>query len=388
MKVFAESWVTNLEKKYHRASKYTTPFIAKLAIDPILSKERTKIEEWLQTLPKDVKPDILGRLRSKSSHQHFSAYYELVLREFFKSMGYSVTIRPKLKEGEPDLLVTGKNLAKPIIIEVATVFDDPEWEREERKLDLILEQLDKIEHYFFVMVAVESEPIPERVDYESLQQFVTQWLDSFDPKIIHESQETGYQSDGLKLKVTMIPRKIPKRKPIVGSYRLPARFMNSIQVRRVLEKKINKYKSLKKLELPFIIALSLASASLDEEAIIEELFGKEQTIIKSKPGEEVIETESGRDFSGLLTPKPGLGGKTRNTRLSAVLEVKSKWSPLKEANREAERKHFLRVMHNPFSSTPLDHRVFKDYPQLVPVAEDDKGISLQWIGENTEVAFS
>jgi hypothetical protein len=386
MKVFEESWVGDLERKYHYASKYTTPFIARLALDPFLSNERTKIEEWFQALPEDVKQDILGRLRSESSHQHFSAHYELVLYEFFKDIGYSVTIHPKLKEGEPDLLVTGKNLDKPIIIEVATVFDDPEWEKEQQKLDRILEQLDKIEHYFFIMVSVESEPIPERVDYERLKQFVTQWLDSFDLKITHEFQETEYQADGLKLKLTVIPRKTLERKPIVGSYMLPARFIGTIQLRRVLQKKINKYKGVKELGLPFIIALSLADTPLDEEAIIRELFGKMQLTIKRNLNGEVVK-EWGRDFSGLVTPKPGLDGKAQNTRLSAVLEVKSKWLPPKEENGEEGRKHFLRVIHNPFASTPLDHRIFKDYPQLVRIVEDNKPVSLQWIGQKSEEAF-
>ncbi len=385
MKVFEESWVGNLERKYHYASKYTTPFIAKLALDPVLSRERNKMEDWFQTLPEDVKPDILGRLRNKSSHQHFSAYYELVLYEFFKGIGYSVTIHPKLEESEPDLLVTGKNVDKPIIIEVATVFDDPEWEKEEQKFDRLLEQLNKIEHYFFIMVSVETERIPERVDYERLKRFVTQWLDSFDPKITHAPQGTEYQADGLKLKLTMIPRKTPERKPIVGSHMLPARFIGGIQLRRVLEKKINKYKGVKELGLPFIIALSLVDIPLDREDIIGELFGKMQLTIKRNLKGEVIE-KWGRNFSGLVTPKPGLGGKTRNTGLSAVLEVKSKWLPSKEEDGEEVRKHFLRVIHNPFASIPLARRIFEDYPQLVPV-EDEKQIALQWIGENSEEAF-
>jgi len=386
VKVFEESWVGNLERKYQYTSKYTTPFIAKLALDSLLSRERDKIEEWFQTLPDDVKPDILGRLRSKNSHQHFSAYYELVLYQFLKSISYSVTIHPKLEEGEPDLLVTGKNLDKPIIIEIATVFDDPNWEKEQQKFDRILEQLNRIEHYFFVVVLVESEHIPERVNHKRLQQFVAQWLDSFDPKITHESQEIEYQGNGLKLKLAAVPRKMLERKPIVGSHMLPARFIGSIQLRRVLEKKINKYKGVKELGLPFIIALRLVDIPLDREDIIGELFGKMQLTIKRSLKGEVIE-KWGRNFSGLVTPKPGLGGKTRNTGLSAVLEVKSKWLPSKEEDGEEVRKHFLRVIHNPFASVPLDHRVFKDYPQLVPVAEDEKQISLQWIGGTSEEAF-
>jgi hypothetical protein len=252
---------------------------------------------------------------------------------------------------------------------------------------LILEQLDKIKHYFFVGVAVESEHIPERVDYKRLQQFVTQWLDGFDPKTTREFQETEYQSDGLKLKLTIIPRKTLERKPIIGSHMLPARSIGGIQLRQVLEKKINKYKSIKELGIPFIIALALAGISLDEEAIIEELFGKMQLTIKRNQKGEVIETEAGRDFSGLLTPKPGLGGKARNRRLSAVLEVKSKWVAKKEENEGGAREHFFRLIHNPFALVPLDRGILKDYPQLVPVAEDEKQISLQWIGEKSDKAF-
>ncbi len=386
MKVFEQNWVEDLARKYHYASKYTTPFIARLAVDPVLSRERNKVEEWFQTLPEDVKPDILGRLRSETSRQHFSAYYELALYEFFKSKGYSVSIHPKLEEGEPDLLVAGKALDKPIIVEVATVFDDPEWEKEQRKLDLILEQLNEIEHYFFVMVLVESEHIPEGVDYKRWKQFVTQWLDSFDPKISDESQETEYQADGLKLKLIMIPRKPVERKPIVGSHMLPARFIGSIQLRRALGKKIKKYKGVKELGLPFIIALSLVDTPHDEEAIVQELFGKMQLTIKRKLNGEVVE-KSGRDFSGLVTPKPGLGGKAQNTRLSAVLEVKSKWLPPKEEDEGETRECFFRLIHNPFASIPLGHEIFEDYPQLVPVAEDEEQIFLRWIGEKSGEAF-
>jgi len=243
-------------------------------LDPVLVRENTKIEEWFQTLPEDVKPDILGRLRSESSSQHFGAYHELVLYQFFKSMGYSVTIHPALKEGEPDLLVTGENLDKPIIIEVATVFDDPYWGKEEQKFDLILEQLDKIEHYFFVMVSVDSEHIPERIDYKKLKQFVINWLDSFDLKITHTTQETRYQADGLNLNLTLLPKKTSEKAPIVASHMLPARFIGGKQIRGVLKKKINKYKSAKQLAIPFVIGLTLTDIPVGEKILLRELFGK------------------------------------------------------------------------------------------------------------------
>jgi len=387
MKVFEESWVQGLEQRYRSVSKYTTPFIARLALDPVLESERNKIEEWFQTLPEDVKPDILGRLRNTSSSQHFGAYYELVLYRFFKSIGFSVTIHPKLTEGEPDLLVTGKNLDKPIIIEVATVFDDPFWQKEEQKFSLILEQLDKIEHYFFIMVSLHSVHIPEKVDYKKVNQFVTDWLDSFDPKITHTIQETGYEADGLKLKLTLIPKKILKKAPIVGGYMPPARFIGAAQLRSMITKKIKRYKSVKERGLTFVIALNITNMPAGEDGLLRELFGKTKITIKRSKSGESAGAEESIDFSGLLTPKPGLGGRAQNTRLSAVLNVKSRWVEREVKNEQASRVHFFRVIHNPWASNPLSPEIFKGYPQYNKISEDQTGMSLGWIDEGAKKPF-
>jgi len=387
MAIFERSWVKALEQRYRSASKYTTPFIARLALDPVLARERAKIEKWFQTLPEDAKPDIQGRLRDKSSHQHFSAYYELVLYQFFKSIGYSVDIHPKLKEGEPDLLVTGKNLEKPIIIEIATVFDTPDWEREEQKFDLILEQLDKIEHYFFVMVSVYSEHIPEGVEYKKLNQFVRGWLDSFDPKTTRTIQEIEYEADGLRLKLTLVPKKTLEKAPIVGGYMLPARFIGATQLRHMLEKKINKYKSIKELGMPFIIALNMTNMPAGERGLLNELFGKLVVHIRRKKNGDVASVQESRNFSGLLTPKPGLAGKTQNTRLSAVLNVASKWPEREAENEPTSRVHFFRVIHNHWASNPLSHGVFEGYPQFVKISENQTGISFGWVDEGTSKPF-
>jgi hypothetical protein len=387
MEVFEESWVEALEQQYGSASKYTTPFVARLVLDPVLARERTKIEEWFQTLPENAKPDIRGRLRDKNSHQHLGAYYELVLYQFFKSMGYSVTIHPRLPEGEPDLLVTGKNLEKPIIVEIATVFDDPDWQKEEQKLNLILEMLDSIEHYFFISVIVHSEHIPERVDYKKLKQFVTGWLDGFDPKITHTVEEIGYEANGLKLKLILIPKKTLKKEPIVGGHMLPARFIGATQLRRMLGKKTNKYKSISELKMPFIIALNITNMPAGERGLLNELFVKPKFTIKINTNGKASGVEPAPDFSGLLTPKPGLGGKAQNTRLSAILNVVSKWPNREEADEPARRIHYFRVIHNYWASNPLSHDVFKGYPQFVKISEDEKGISFDWIDKGTGKPF-
>jgi len=82
-------------------------------------------------LPEEAKPDILSRLRSTNSRDYFGAYFELVLYQILIDMGFAVYFHPRIAEGKPDLLIKGKNLSKPTFIEVATVFDEPEWEKEE-----------------------------------------------------------------------------------------------------------------------------------------------------------------------------------------------------------------------------------------------------------------
>jgi hypothetical protein len=351
-----------------------------------MTKERAKIEKWFQSLPEDVKPDILGRLRDKSSPQHFGAYYELVLYQFFKSIGYSVSIHPRLEEGEPDLLITGQNLNKPIIIEIATVFDTPDWTKEEKKTDLILDQLNKIEHYFFIHVIFHSDHIPNKVDYKRLTQFVKQWLDSFEPETTHTTQEIEYTADELKLNLLLMPKKTMQKDPIVGGYMLPARFVGTTQLRGMLGKKINKYKSVKDLNLPFITALNIDNMPAGESGLLDELFGKLVVVLKRTPDDEIVSTEERRDFSGLFTPKPGLGGKAQNTRLSAVLITKNRWLEHSE-NEQVKRLHEFGVIYNPWACNPVDQQIFEGYPQFVTTSEDDTGRTFDWINKDAEKPF-
>ena len=95
----------------------------------------------------------------------------------------------------------------------------------------------------------------------------------------------------------------------------------------------------------------------------------------------------GIDFSGLLTPKPGLRGEPQNTRLSAVLNVKSKWLEREEESEPARRIHYFRLIHNPWASNPLSHEFFKGYPQYGKISEDQIGMSLGWIDEEIEKPF-
>lgn len=378
MKVFEEEWVREIGQRYDYRNKYTAPFVTKLALDPILKPEKDKIEEWFNRLPDVTKPEILGRLRSTNRREHFGAYFELVLHEHLKNFGFSVDFHPRLAEGEPDLLITGKNLSKPIVIEVATVFDEPQWEKEEQKFNVILEELDAIEHYYSVIISNESEQIPDDVNYDKLRHFIGSQLSSLYSRAISNPQEFEYKEGGLKLRLTALPNL--NRGPIILSYGGQARYVGTDQLRSAIENKIKKYKSVKELGLSFIVALNLANVPAGENGLLNVLFGDIVVRIRNNMKGELIDVKEGRNFKGLFTPKPGLGGKARNTRLSAVLNIVSKW-PERDVGEPISRVHYFRIIHNPWALNPLGIEVFKDFPQFTVVSQDDTGITLDWLGD-------
>jgi len=385
MKVFDEDWLESLRRKHQYASKYILPFIARLALDPALYSEMNKIEVWFESLPEDVKPDIRSRLRSASNHQHFGAYYELLLREFFRSLGYSVTVHPKLDQGEPDLVITGKTLDKPMIIEVATVFDEPYWQKEEQKLNLILQQLAKIEHYFLLDLSVQSEHIPEKPDYNKLRHFVQTQLDHLHRQAHPGPRQFQYNEDGLHLQLMAVPSS--DKTPILASHGLPARFIGTGQLRNVITKKINKYKTIKKRGLHFAVALNITNMPAGERGLLHDLFGKPGIRISRDKNGHVIDVQQRTDSSGLFTPKPGLAGQPRNTRLSALLNIKSEWLRPQHQNAQVRRQHFLRIIHNHWAACPIDAEVFCGYPQFLKISEDETGIHFGWIDDRDDKPF-
>ena len=102
----------------------------------------------------------------------------------------------------------------------------------------------------------------------------------------------------------------------------------------------------------------------------------------------VVNTKWKLSSNGLITPKHGLGGKARNTRLSAVIDIKSKWLERTTRGALAKRAYSFSIIHNPYASAQLNIKFLKGYPQFAPVAEDDKSISMTWIDNDSELTFN
>lgn len=404
MKVFDKHWRNTLRSKYKDKSKYVSPYIVSLTLDRRFSRERKKIEQWFKDLPESVKSDMLARLRSESSQQHFGAYYELVTRGFFQKLGYSVDMHPSFGNEEPDLLIAGKNFDNPIVIEVATVFDDPEWEKEDQKLREIIDQLGNIKHFFFLGITVESTPIPNNIDYNTLRQFVTQWFDSFDPKVTESIQKTSYSKNGLKLSLDLIPKKpkFSKRKgSIIGAYGLPVRWISNQQLRNALRKKASKYNFVKEQGYPYIVAASLYNTFSDNNNVVDQLLGKHALTISRDAEGHVVNKQWGRDSSGICKYN-------QNTRLSGVITIKSEGATyypdilegfiksyfgnvlrrvlLKIFGKPTKVHHFS-LIRNPYASVLLKDDFMKGYPQFTKTGESTNSLTYSWIDEQSVLFF-
>jgi hypothetical protein len=375
-----------------------------LSVESYFSQERKKIEKWFQDLPETVKSDMMARLQSENKQQHFGVYYELVTRDFFKKLGYSVEIHPRFGKEEPDLLISGMGLQKPIVIEVATVFDDPEWQKEDQKLSKLLSNLENIQHFYFLGIVVNSVPIPNNIDYNSLVQFVSDWFDRFDPRITEDIQEEKYVKDGLNLTLTLMPKKKSARKkksPIIGSFSLPARWIGHQQLRNALKNKIKKYKFVKERRFPYLIAISLFETHSNNNNVVDQILGKNVLTIYRNAKGDVVKQQQHRDSSGICKHN-------QNTRLSGVITVKPKRIMYESDNwimrhfitskmghliqqrfpdifEKYIRDHHFSLIHNPYCAITLNDNFMNGYPQFKKTEESVNSFTYSWVDTQTDL---
>lgn len=404
-RVFDRAFRKRIRDKYGgKESTYSRPYVASLALDRRLSRERGKIEEWFQATPDRLKSDLLGRLRSTNSKQHFGAYYELVTREFFRMQGYSVEMSPIFGNDRPDLLLTANQVDNPTVVEVATVFDDPEWEEEERKLNMLLDRLNGIHHYFLLGITVETTPLPDGINYDALRNFIVGWFDSHDAATTENSDRIRYEKDGLSLTLSLYPKKSKyrnKKGPINATHGLPARLIDFKQLRRALANKAGKYSFVKENGYPYVVAASLYNTYADNESVVDELLGKNVLTVTHGARGEPFDHIWHRDSSGLCKHN-------QNTRLSGVVTIRSEVQTfypdlldrLVRPNPSASlaravvrllgkptKVHHFSLVRNPYAAAHLEDGFMRGLPQFRKTSEDSTGITYSWVDKDSQVPF-
>lgn len=363
-------------------SKFGGPAVANFVTSerPKVQAFLARFEEWFSHIPPDHQEKLAGRLRSINDRQFLGAYFEVVFHEFLRQRGYRVTIHPDIGQtsGRPDFLVSNDN---SFYLEVATRFHSPEIAKKEHEANQFLRLIDSIPSPYLISVQFYTW-LPDGFGSKRAGDALTTHLNSLAFERLDEIKEYFYKEQGASIDYRIYQRKSGNwGPPIVATWGFPVMWSSgSDQIRSALSQKIKRYKGIKSLGLPFVIALcSSGDWMIDEEALDQALYGREQFTFF--PGRPAREPELRRDLSGLLPPTPG-DPSGRNTRVSAVIFCERRGI----AN-DGGYHYLMKVYHNPWAASPLPIEVFKGLPQLRKTDETETEVQMDWIDDGNQIVL-
>ena len=109
--------------------------------------DRRTLDSWLEKYPDHEKPDLVSRITSKDSYQHYSATFELYLHELLINLSYEIEVHPETKNCKstrPDFLVTDSDGFSFYVVAVRSS-DIKKHERSgETRLNVVFDSVNKI----------------------------------------------------------------------------------------------------------------------------------------------------------------------------------------------------------------------------------------------------
>lgn len=381
---YQEIFDRNIINKLQALDKFANPSVVFLCQsgEPSLDVFRMQIERWFQNLPSNQKADMYQRLRSLDDRQHLGAFYELLFHQYSLEENWKISKHAKINGVTPDFFIEVPEGAISFYMEVATLMDDERLRQNEGRFNKLLRKINAINTKFIVSVHLKKW-LSVDVKYDKIVQAADKWLNT-----LSKSDKVHYKVEinefGFNGSFDASYYENAKMKSgCVFAWSPPGNFGNYgiNQIKAAIGDKVKKYKFIKRSGKPFVIAMcGGGSYSLDEIAIDRALYGN--ILISWEENNPHSETMVHRDHSGLLTPKPGLFGQPRNTRVSAIIFC--------SRIRDKERMLYnIRVFHNPWASTKLPLEVFSKMPQLAEDRKkDSRHIRLKWQNDKKQlIAF-
>jgi hypothetical protein len=318
---------------------------------PVWDRIRQLIEDWVTDYNAGDRAEMVTRLQSGKDDIAFTAaYWELLLYQGLKALGFKVTCHPQVAgtTKRPDFLVEGDKCS--FYLEAKVLGDDfADLRQYQTRNDIYHELNARVRSdNFFVRVQFDKEgaqPIPIRRLADATQI----WLDGLDPAevrkevaaagplgaapLVWEDQRSGWT-------VALVP--MPKTSSgggdrIVGLMGGDASYIDDrTPIRKALDKKAHRYGN--ELDKPFVVGLGILRPFADDTDVMDALFGDDVYIFD--PSTNV--GNPARRPNGLWTGPEG----PRCHRLSAVL-VSGYVAPWLSAKTE------LRLWKNPWATFPL-----------------------------------
>lgn len=246
---------------------------------------RDLVEDWFARLCPDARADVRGRLQSSDDRQSRGAFFELYLHECLLRMGYAVTCHPELDgtSRRPDFLA--EKDGRSFYIEARSASSSDVAVGNSARVNAVYESLDKMDspNFFLWIDVVRRGDAPLRA--RPLRGQLERWLGGLDPdehtNVANKRREDlpGYVHEhaGWKIEFRAIPRSPEARgregaRPlgIFGGQASWARDEEGI--RGALNDKGSAYGSVR---APFVVAIASSSMSLDDDDVLNALYGSE-----------------------------------------------------------------------------------------------------------------
>lgn len=372
----------NIEVAKKKIKPWASPIFTWLATqnsESYLTIKR-QIESWVKNINPKKRKDIVNRLTSLNDESHLSSFFELMWHQFLFEENYEIKVEPKLNNGKrPEFFV--KTKVQDLYFEVITAFEeDGGLKKKIKTTEEILGKIRSIKGCYCISIGLKEwfEPNFKQTHFVN---FVKKTLDllTASGEKFSEPKTILYEKDKYKVEVKIYPEKYEVSNILLAvHYPGYSGALGSKKIKGRMQEKISKYKDIKTLEKPLVIAFCYDSGSSIylQPSVEYDLFGRPMVVFSV--GDNSKESKWTRDRSGIFMQR-NADGSSKNTRLSAVISCTRKWGKT-DKYPEGSYVYEMEVFHNPFAKHPIDKEVFKKFPQYIPVI-DKNGGHMEWINK-------
>jgi hypothetical protein len=231
------------ESRYAFLNRSATPFFGEV---------RRLLDDWLSQVPAQRQADMIGRLRSGTTDDFESAFWELYLHEGYRRCGANVDIHPVIAGStrQPDFRITFPD--RYFYLEAVRVGEAPSDVGERQRLADVQAVLDSLPADKFTLSFSWYDIGPNSLATRKLKTALVNWVARLDhASLMRNAVQFGYfagpelawNDAGWRLSFTAVPVQ-PKLRTGLAGIRGPGEAKivdNATGLRRALDSKANKY---------------------------------------------------------------------------------------------------------------------------------------------------
>ncbi len=351
---------STINRTFQGPAAYAEPMFSYLDRSARNSSKNVRdiIETWFEPYPSDHQAEIQDRLQTSNDIEFLSAFYELLLYQVLKHLGYKVEIHPKVPTGnkQPDFL-SSKNGESGFFLEAVLAFEFSDKEQKAAKrMQVFYDTINALDSpNFFIGMKIEGYP-QTPPSGKTVRKALENFIKKLDPTLISHQRSLGefeslpklkFSHEGLNVIFYPIPKspKIRGKNDIrpIGMQHRGFRKSNTVDaIRSAIKKKAGRYG---RLGLPYIVGINVMSLGCDREDVIDALFGTSYYLVDPDgPIDQIPERHRKLDCVWF-----GYRGK-QNTRVSGALITKN-LNPWSFAKRD------MRLYKNPWANHSIEGEI-------------------------------